>query len=193
MIEHFTKWAIPARVSAVTSQYEKRLQEKPRNINKITTVTDVAAKKQEPVRKTRECEGLAFSVQGCTKNVVMPVTPVTQLESLGNICNQDIEDTVTPVTEDVPGIGPIERGEVDKWPAETQHVFLAVLDYFKKRRFALSTAEALAYATMQVLMQRHGGLIRFAETKMPGDLAELIETVRDVFGGDLEAEWRPLH
>ena len=72
-------------------------------------------------------------------------------------------------------------------------MFVAVLDHMKGKGFPLAQAEALAYATMQVLMQQRGGLIGFAKSGMPDELAELVEAMKDVFGDGVEVEWRPEH
>lgn len=70
-------------------------------------------------------------------------------------------------------------------------MFVAVLDHMEGKGFVLTEAEALAYATMQVLMQRRGDLVRFAPSRMPDEVAELVEAVKDVFGDDVQVEWRP--
>ncbi|MCB2190651.1 MAG: hypothetical protein KQI62_03750 [Deltaproteobacteria bacterium] len=70
---------------------------------------------------------------------------------------------------------------------------MAVLNHLEGKGFPLPQAETLAYATMQVLMQRREGPIGFAESRMPDEIAELLEIAKDVFGDGVEVEWRPGH
>ncbi|MBU4566111.1 MAG: hypothetical protein KMY53_02195 [Desulfarculus sp.] len=70
---------------------------------------------------------------------------------------------------------------------------MAVLDHMEGKGFHLAQAEALAYATMQVLLQRRGGPLGFAKSEVPDEVAELVGAMNDVFGDGVEVEWRPEH
>lgn len=93
--------------------------------------------------------------------------------------------------EGIPPLAPEQFQEVQDWPPETQRVFVALLDHFESKGFVLSEAEALAYATMQELKRRRGGLVKFTSPRMPGELALAVGTARGVFGCGVKAEWVP--
>ena len=96
-----------------------------------------------------------------------------------------------PADSPAPLLTPDQCQEAHGWPTKTQRVFVAVLDHFEGRGFVLTEAEALAYATMQALMHRRDGLIRFADSKMPDELSRVLGALKGVFGSGLQVEWRP--
>lgn len=69
----------------------------------------------------------------------------------------------------VPALAPSEAAEALAWPAPTQRLLLAAMDHFQRQGHRHLEAEALAYATVKTLMERHSWL--FILQGQPGHVA----------------------